>query len=80
MSGLQAALEALQGAFPVGLLRHKGGDTVPVCLLVIAAEMFEDCNTAPVCHRFRLDFTADIGHDRVFGVIFEVPSRIWRSV
>ena len=43
-------------------------------------EMFEDCNTAPVCHRFRLDFTADIGHDRVFGVIFEVPSRIWRSV
>ena len=80
MSGLQAALKALQGAFPVGLFCHKGGHTVPVRLLVIAAEVLENSNTAPVCHRFRLDFTADIGHDRVFGVIFEVPSRIWRSV
>ena len=76
----QAALKALQTNLTVSLLGHEAGNTVTVGLLIVAAEMLEHTGTALFCHSLGLHLAAQIGQQRILGVVFKVSSGVGCAV
>ena len=76
----QAPFKALQANLTVSLLRHEAGNTVTVGLLIVAAEMLEHTGTALFCHSLGLHLAAQIGQQRILGVVFKVSSGVGCAV